>query len=190
MLKKTWRVLKENPTWVLLGFAMIFAGVNLLLLGGRFQKERLTRILEEQVSELDSNVELLQKAERDGLQKLQDELDAVRSNLISLEETFPDFETPFDLYRRGYSLANTSDVDITSIHRLGSETQPTILGSLEVTNYSVLSNADVESCLVYLSKLEDEGSETLALNNITIEPDLESCGFEVRIAGIVNPEAE
>ncbi len=190
MLKKVWSILNENPTWVLLGFAMIFAGVNLLLLGGRFQKERLTRLLDEQVSALESNIGLLQEAERNGLQQLQDELDAERSNLLSLEDAFPDIETPFDLYRRGYSLANTSDVDLTSIHRLGTETQSTILGSLEVTNYSVLSTADLESCLAYLSRLEDEGSETLALNNITIEPDLEGCSFEVRIAGIVKPEAE
>ncbi len=190
MLKKAWNILKENPTWILLGFGMVFAGANLLLLGGRFQKERLKRVLEEQVAALEFNVELLQEAESAGMQELQEELQAARSTLISLEESFPDMETPFDLYRRGYSLANTSDVDLTSIHRLGSEIQSTILGSLEVVNYSVLSTADLESCLAYLSRIEDEGSETLALNNITIEPDLEGCSFEVRIAGIVKAEAE
>jgi hypothetical protein len=190
MLKKIWNVVKENPTWVLFGFGLVFAGVNLSLLGGRFQKERLTRILEEQVTALESNVELLQEAESTGLQELQDELEAVQMNLISLEETFPDIETTFDLYRSGFSLANSSDVNLTSVQRLGSEVQSTILGSLEVTNYSVLSTANLESCLAYLSRLEDEGAEKLALNNITIEPDLEVCGFEVRIAGIVKLETE
>lgn len=190
MLKKFWNVVKENPTWVLLGFAILFAGVNLLLLGGGYQKERLTHRLADQVAELEANVELLQEAEREGLQELQDELSTAESYLVSLEEMFPDIETPFDLYRRGYSLAGTSDVDLTSIYRMGSETQSTIFGSLEVTNYSVISVADLESCMAYLSRLEDEGSETLALNNISIEPGLEACNFEVRIAGITQLEAE
>ena len=190
MLKKVWNVLKENPTWILLGFAIIFAGVNLLLLGGSFQKERLTQRLADQVAALDANVKLLQEAEREGLQELEDELSAAEIYLVSLQEMFPDIETPFDLYRRGYSLASTSDVDLTSIYRLASETQSTILGSLEVTNYSVVSVAELESCLEYLSRLEDEGSETLALNNISIEPGLEVCSFEVRIAGIMLLEAE
>ncbi|MEJ2550756.1 MAG: hypothetical protein P8Z41_13735 [Anaerolineales bacterium] len=184
MAKKIWNWIKGNPAWVMLGFTIVFAGVNLLFLGGKFQKERLTQQLIQQVQELESSVQLLQEADREGLQGIQDELIAAQSSLASLEETFPDFETSFDLYRRGFTLATANDAVVMSVHSLGAEVQSTIFGSLEVTSYSVAASADLEQCLAYLASLESEGLETLALNNINIEPDLEACSFDVRIASI------
>jgi hypothetical protein len=190
MLKKIWNWIKENPTWAMLGFTIVFAGVNLILLGGKFQKERLTQQLAQQVQALESNVQLLREADREGLQGLQDELDAAQSYLASLEETFPDLETSFDLYRRGFTLAIANDVEVMSVHSLGAEVQSTIFGSLEVNSYSVAASADLEQCLAYLASLESEGLETLALNNINIEPGLEACNFDVRIAGITPLDIE
>ncbi len=190
MLIKVRSWIKENPTWVMLGFTIVFAGVNLLLLGGKFQKERLTQQLAQQVQELESNVQLLQEADSEGLQDLQEELSAAQRYLASLEETFPEFETSFDLYRRGFSLATANDVDVMSVHSLGAEVQSTIFGSLEVTSYNVVASAGLEPCLAYLENLESEGQETLALNNVTIEPGLEACSFDVRIAGITLLDVE
>jgi hypothetical protein len=190
MLKKIWSALKENPTWILLGLAMVFAGVNILFLGGRFQKEQLKQTLTGQVEELQASIEELEQADMEGLQALEDELSDAQSYLSSIEAIFPDIESPFDLYRRGYSLASSSNVDVTSIHRMSAETQPAILGTLELVNYAVVTAADLESCLQYLGDLESEGAETLALNNIRIEPALDVCNFEVRIAGIGILDAE
>ncbi len=190
MLKRVWNWLKENPTWIVLGFTMVFAGANLLLLGGKFQKERLSQRLAQQVQALASNVKLLQEADSEGLQELQEELRAAQSDLVALEEIFPGIETSFDLYRRGYTLALAGDVDLISIHRIGAEIQSTVFGSLEITSYSVVSSADLAQCLVYLSSLESEGLETLALNNVDIEPGLGVCNFNVRIAAVTLLEAE
>ena len=63
MLRRGWDLLKRRPTWAAFGLAIILAGMNLMLLVGTLQKERLARRLEEQAEEFKVNLELLKKTE-------------------------------------------------------------------------------------------------------------------------------
>ena len=182
MLRKGWDQLKRNPAWAALGLAIIIAIVNLVLLGGALQKGRLTRELEGQVEALEANIELLRQTESDGLQSLEDELTSAQTHLISLEASFPDIGTAFDLYRRGFELADLSNVELNSIYLLEADTLTTVVGTLEMTTYAVNSSGSLLECLSLLSQLENEGLQTLALDYILIHPPSMGCNFNVVVA--------
>lgn len=185
MLRRGWDLLKIKPTWATFSLTIILAGINLVLLGGTFQKEKLTRRLEVHAEELKANMELLREKENEGLQILEDELASAEAHLASLKVSLADTGAAFDPYRQIYKLADTCNVELTSIHRLEGTTQSTVAGTFDMTTYSVNSTGNPGECLSLLSRLESEGLQSLALDHILIDPPSTVCNFYVIMASVI-----
>jgi hypothetical protein len=182
MFERISGILKRKPALIALGLAVALAisSVSLLALG--LQRGRQAEGLSAMVIDLEVTLEQLRQAERQGLQSLEAEVAAARERLASLQSSFPEIGTPFDLYRRAFDLAQPAGVEILGVQRLGGSSQTTVVSGLEVSSYSVFSRGDLAACLAFLSSLEAEGLQTLSLENIAIDPGSEHCDFEVTIA--------
>ena len=182
MIRKVWNLIRSRTTWIILGATIILAALNLAFLGSSFQKNQQAVELQGQVEELTANLEQLREAEREGLQSLEDQLSEAEAQRAALEASFPEIGTAFDLYRRGFDLAEMSNVELLSVRRLGGTTQATVVGTLDVVSYNVQSTGDLWGCLSLLSQLEREGLQTLALNRIFIDLTDDACNFDVSVA--------
>jgi len=182
MLQKGWNLIKKKPAWVALGLTIILTAMNIVFLVSAFQKDQQAEALDEQVKALEASLEQLREAESEGLQSLEDELASAQTHLASLEISFPEIGTAFDLYRRGFDLARMSSIELTGIRRMGGTTQSTVVGTLDITTYEVTSVGDFRECLSFLSRLESEGLQTLALDHILIDPSSFVCNFDVIVA--------
>lgn len=182
MIRKVWHLLRRRTAWIIIGVTIVLAALNMAFLGSSFQKNRQAVDLQGQVEGLTANLEQLREAEREGLQSLEDQLSDAEAHLAALEASFPEIGTAFDIYRRGFELAETSNVALLSVRRLGGTTQTTVVGTLDVVSYNVQSAGDLGGCLSLLSRLESEGLQTLALNRIYIDLTDDACNFDVSVA--------
>ena len=182
MIRKVWHLLRRRTAWIIIGVTIVLAALNMAFLGSSFQKNRQAVDLQGQVEGLTTNLEQLREAEREGLQSLEDQLSDAEAHLAALEASFPEIGTAFDIYRRGFELAETSNVALLSVRRLGGTTQTTVVGTLDVVSYNVQSAGDLGGCLSLLSRLEREGLQTLALNRIYIDLTDDACNFDVSVA--------
>jgi hypothetical protein len=133
----------------------------------------------------------LRRAEQEGFKKLQADIDNAEAHLVSLERSFPDLGAPFEIFRRGFELAEASGIEVISVNRGSTVVRETVLGHLFTTTFSVKSSGNIRSCMGFLSRLEKEGLQTLALDRIVLDPDKETCNFDVIIASgtlLDNPE--
>jgi hypothetical protein len=156
--------------------------LNLTLLGLTLRNRDLSAALAGQTAEIEANLAQLQQTESQGMEALQEELSQAEAELARLKASFPDVGAGFNLFRRGFELAQENRVQVESIERLGTTTQSTAAGDLLLTSYRLQGRADLNSCLAFLSSLEREGLDTLALTSIQIRPDSERCNLNVDIA--------
>lgn len=173
-----------KPTHLAIGAGIILAALNLslLLVGLRLESE--AQGLQEVGAELAHNLSQLQASEEEGLRALEAELAAAQNRLEELETSFPEIGAGFSLYRRGFELAGEHGVQVGGIQRLGSTVQSTVVGSLHLTSYAIQSQAELGSCLAFISALEDEGLGTLAMQSMQIRPEVERCNFDLDISSV------
>lgn len=181
IFQKSWRLIRQNPTKVVLALGILLAFANAAVLGLRFQRKRTSRALTQQLEPIEIDLEELRQAEREGFKKLQVEVDTAEARLASLESSFPELGAPYNIFRRGFELASASSVEVTSVQRGSTVVEDTVLGPLITTTFNLESVGDLVPCLGLLSLLEHDGLHTLALEDIHIEPAQSVCSFDVVI---------
>ena len=144
--------------------------------------QRNAQSLGEQVIALQGSLDQLRQVEREGLEGLSAEAQEAEAELAALRAGFPKLGEPFDLFRRGFSLAAGHQVEIESVARGVSVLQETPVGFLSITTFTIQSVADLLDCLAYTGSLEDAGLETLALDNVNMLPEAQRCDFQVILA--------
>ena len=182
MLRKVWEFIRTNPTGVALLVSSLFALTSLALSGFSISDDRAGAELAEQVAELELSLGQLRVADAEGLQKLEQELEAAETRLSSLQASFPKTDTAFDLYRRGFALSLTSGADLLSVRRVAESSQETSEGILELNTYHLEIAAEFSNCRSLLTRMEQEGLQTIALDNILINPAVNVCSFDVVVA--------
>ncbi len=182
--------LKRNPTWVAIGLCVILAAGDLWFVGGYIQTQRNINSVQTETISLEGDLAQLQAAEAQGLQSLQDSLKASQDRLAALKAAFPNTGDGFDLYRRSFEVAGATGVEIQSIRRISDASQSSPAGTIREVTYSVDAAGELGQCMSLLKRLEDEGLQTVALDNITIDPIAEECNFDVRVASVSPADAQ
>lgn len=188
MMERFRESLKKNPAWIAIGLCVILAAADLWFVGGYIQKQRMIDTQEVQAMLLEDDLGQLQAAEAQGLQSLQDALKASQDRLAALKAAFPHTGEGFDLYRRSFELAGSTRVDIQSIRRISDASQSSPAGTIREITYSIEATGGLSQCMNLLKRLEAEGLQTLALDNISIDPAAEECAFDVHVASVTPVE--
>lgn len=176
------KVERLSPNRIGIGLAVALALANLALLALSLSQRREIGSLQARAQEINDNLAQLQRAEAEGLQSLEEDLAAARDEVESLKASFPEIGAGFDIYSRGFELAQTAGARLDAIRRMGTSTQSTVAGDLQLTSYHLESSASPVACLAFLSSLENEGLDTVALSGIQINPGQQGCSFDLDIA--------
>ncbi|HLC01631.1 MAG TPA: hypothetical protein VJK02_01210 [Anaerolineales bacterium] len=183
MLKKAWSLLLRNPSAVALAFAAVLASVNAYALARAYQFAQVGRELAAQTAPLKDNLAELQRAKDEGFATLRQNIAAAEAELNSLRGSFPRVGEPFDLYRRGLTVAQSNQIEIVSIERGSTIVDDTTMGRLTTTRYALQAHGSLQRCMAFISQLEGEGLKTIAVDDIQIDPAKQGCAFNVMIAG-------
>ncbi len=182
MYRKVWKFLRKNPAGVAILVSSVFALTSLALSGFSIRDDRAGAELAVQVADLEVSLDQLRVADAHGLQNLQQELDAAEIKLESLRAAFPETNSAFDIYRRSFALSRISGADLVSVRRVEESSQETSEGILELNTYHLEIAAKFSNCRSFLTRIEQEGLETIALDNIFIDPAVSVCAFDVVVA--------
>ncbi len=182
MMRRVWSVLRTHPGRVLLVAAIVIAVVDAAFAASTLINQRNAEDLGLQVMALQESLDQLRQVEREGLEGLAAEAEEAEAELAALRAGFPKLGEPFDLFRRGFSLAASHQVEIERVERGSSVLEETPVGYLSITTYTLRSTAELEDCLAYTGSLEDAGLETMALDNVTMAPGDRRCDFQVILA--------
>jgi Tfp pilus assembly protein PilO len=184
MMQRLREGLKSNPRWLAIGACAILAAADLWFVGGYLRKQRDLSSVQTQAVALEADLAQLQDAEAQGLQSLQDSLKASQDRLAALKSAFPNTTGGFDLFRRSFELADASGVEIQSIRRTSDASQSSPAGTMREVTYSIDATGRLSQCMHLLQRLEDEGLQTVALDNITLDPVAQECSFDVHVASV------
>ena len=185
MLQRILNSFRRNPGRLALTLAVLLGMVNTLLIATALFSDRSANRLAYEVVELKNSLAQLRQVEQEGLQDLEQEALASEAELETLKGSFPQLGESFDLYRRGFALAEANLVDILGIETGSSSFEETPVGMLEITTYRVDASAPLANCIGLLGALEMAGLETLALDQLFLSPADETCNFEVILASAV-----
>ena len=182
MYRKAWDFLRTNPAGVAILVSSVFALTSLALSGLSIRDDRAGTEVAEQVADLEVSLDQLRVADTQGLQNLHQELETVETKLEALREAFPRTDASFDIYRRSFSLSRISGADLVSVRRVEESSQETSEGILELNTYHLEIAAEFNNCRSLLTRIEEEGLQTIALDNIFIDPAVNVCSFDVIVA--------
>lgn len=182
MLRKVWEFLRTNPKGAAILVSSVFALTSLALSGLSIRNDRAGAELAAQVADLEVSLEQLRVADAEGLQTLEQELEAAETQLSSLQAAFPKTDIAFDIYRRSFSLSRLNSADLLSVRRIEESSQETSEGILQLNTYRLEIAAEFSNCRSLLTMIEKEGLRTIALDNIFIDPAVKVCVFDVIVA--------
>jgi hypothetical protein len=125
--KTTLRAERLSPNRIGIGLAVVLALSNLALLAVSLSQRREIGSLHARAQEIDDNLVRLQRAEAEGLQSLEGDLAAARDEVESLKASFPEIGAGFDIYSRGFELAEAAGARLDAISRMGTCNSPAII---------------------------------------------------------------
>jgi hypothetical protein len=163
--------------------SLITAVVNLIFLGSVSLRQKATKQLETDRQTLEENFSELEKVNRDQLDALQEDLDNIQAEVVELEASFPELGAPFDVFIRGYELAEASQLDLISISSTSSELQETVSGVLIFEEYDIELIGTLVNCLTYIEKIEAAGLDSVVMQSAGILPEEGICSLEVMTMG-------
>jgi hypothetical protein len=163
--------------------SLITAVVNLIFLGSVSLRQKATKQREIDRLTLEENLSELEKVNRDQLDALQTDLDSIQAEVVELEASFPEIGAPFDVFNRGYELAEASQLDLISISSTNSELQETVSGVLIFEEYDIELIGTLVNCLTYLEKIEAAGLDSVVMQSAGILPEDGICSLEVMTMG-------
>ncbi len=163
--------------------SLISAVVNLIFLGSVSLRQKATKQLEIDRITLEENFSELEKVNRDQLDALQVDLDSIQAEVVELEASFPELGAPFDVFNRGYELAEASQLDLISISSANSEIQETVSGVLIFEEYDIELIGTLVNCLTYIEKIEAAGLDSVVMQSAGILPEEGICSLEVMTMG-------
>jgi hypothetical protein len=106
-----------------------------------------------------------------------------KTELGQTQSQLPPLGTPFELYRRGFSLGPDQNVVVDRIQYQGAENLSTALGNSTIESYTVDLTGSLPDCIVYIRQLEREGRPFLATDNINLDADQLACSFRTTVLG-------
>lgn len=176
-LRRSLGDLSPRAMAVLLSLALI--AIHSVLLMGSLLRWNATRQLQLQIGNINENVADLDETEAEELRQLQAELASREAEVERLEGELPDPTTPFPLYAQAHNAANTRGVVLLGVERTGMERTATVAGEVNSLLYTIRAQAELDTCLRFISLLEQLGGVELAVQGTRIQPETESCNFEV-----------
>lgn len=163
--------------------SVLAAALHIVLLGQVFRTEQSIAVMRDQVDTLLTNIAGLRQIEDGQLEGLKEELAEARDEVKTLEAAFPVPGAPFALYDRAFAMAAQNNILIISISRLDRELLDSAFGMVDSSHFSVNAEATLEDCMEFIDRLEKAGINTLAVDNIVIEPENLICDFDVQTLG-------
>ena len=161
----------------------ILAMLHIILLGGTYQRRAAAEKIQSDSAVLNQNYAELKQISEEQLSALQSDLELVQAEVTDLQSSFPEPGAPFAIYPRGMDLSQISGVNLNSISHLGSNLQETVAGNIQTDNYSIELTGLLESCLTFVQKLERAGMDTLTMEYVSIWPEEELCSLEIKTVG-------
>lgn len=183
MMRKGWGFIKENLSRIVLVIGTVLAAMLAGLVFAAEMRLRSATAVAANVEAMELNLSELEELGQEGLESLRTELVQADENVAALEESFPEIGGPFDLYNRSYDLAGTSGVEIGTVERVDTVVQDSAIGPIIANRFRINSFGSLSDCLVFIAKIERAGLQSLAVDNIYIQPMEDVCNFEVEIIG-------
>jgi len=167
-----------TPVRIVLLACLVAVLSNGILLGAALLSVQATERLGEQVEALRSNLDELRRQQLERRQDLEFELQVAEEHVRALEGALPPVDTPIDVFRTGYQLADDPSLQVLSIHWASGEIRETAIGPVEVSTHRIVSDGTLQSCLDYIARLE-ASSLGLGVQAVVIHPTLRECSLDV-----------
>ncbi len=172
-----------TPMRIAIFGSLIFAAINVILLGAIYQRRSAAETLQEDRRTLEDNLSVLEQIGEEKLSNLQAELESAQEKAKELQNSFPEIGAPFAIYPQGKVLATRSKVELVGIALLNVEFKESPSGPIQMRLYFLELEGNMSNCIHFLGQLEDAGQQTVSMQNITISPEEEACEFEVQTFG-------
>jgi hypothetical protein len=157
--------------------------LNLVFLGGASLRLKASRQLQLTRSALEENIADLEQVNQDQLDQLRADLEEIQQEVLELEASFPEPGAPFDVFRRGLDLAQSSQLDLLNISLLDSESRETASGVLLFEEYGLELNGGLVDCFTFIEKIETAGLDSVVMQYAGIFPEDGLCSLEIKTMG-------
>jgi hypothetical protein len=168
-------------------FLTILSGIlvlaNLTIVGLEYLLEQRTFELDYLIDDLEENLEQLKQIDAERLSNLREEATSVEEKLQLLERSFPELGAPIELYAISFELADESQIKIQSIAKVEETLEETAFGLVTSGQYSLELEGGIDSCILLIKRLERAGMDTLSIENIQLNQELQTCRFDVLTMG-------
>jgi hypothetical protein len=164
-------------------FSLVAAILNLILLGGASLRLKAAQQLQLTRSALEENIADLEQVNQDQLDALKADLEEIQKEVVDLEASFPEPGAPFNVFRRGLELAQSSQLDLLNISLLNSESRETASGVLLFEDYGLELNGKLVDCFTFIKQIESAGLDSVVMQYAGIFPADGICSLEIKTMG-------
>ena len=178
------RQITSTLVLVILGGVLILA--NLALVGVDATLRQTAQDLKVQIENIHENLEQLKQVDEGRLASMREETAQAEAELSMLEASFPELGAPIALYNLSFNLASKNKVNIQSISRNEGIVESTVVGQVETVQYSLELQGEIDACIAFIKQLERAGMDTISVENIQMNSELQNCRMDVLTMGNAN----
>ena len=168
-----------SPRGIALLLSVLLLALHGVLLATAIQRNLTASSLRTQIQDLRSNLDQLNEVEQETLADLQADLSAARDDVNQLEAELPAETEPYPIYVRAYSLSQRNQIQLISVVRRPPQNEAMETGTVNSQIHEITAEGRSQACLKMIEDLEADGGSQLATIDIQIQPEAETCSFQV-----------
>lgn len=158
---------------------VMLLGVHAALIAAIYQRTAGGRVLARQVDSLRLNVEQLEQTLEEREAETSSDLAQAALALEGLRSNPPSLMVPDEIIDTAFNLSPLDSIQLNSVTRIGFSEREIPTGSVTLHSYRFEGSGDLPGCLSFLGRLESNGNPTLASENVLIQPQAETCAFDL-----------
>ncbi|MDX1600155.1 MAG: hypothetical protein R3191_01435 [Anaerolineales bacterium] len=168
-----------SPRGIALLLSVLLLALHGVLLATAIQRNLTASSLRTQIQDLRSNLDQLNEVEQETLADLQADLSAARDDVNQLETELPAETEAYPIYVRAYSLSQRNQIQLISVVRRPPQNEAMETGTVNSQIHEITAEGRSQACLKMIEDLEADGGSQLATIDIQIQPEAETCSFQV-----------
>lgn len=168
-----------SPRGIALLLSLILLALHGVLLATAVQRNLTATSLRSQIEILRTNLDQLNEVEQETLTDLRAQLNAAQQEADRLEAELPAVTEPYPFYVRAHSLSQQNGMQLISVVRTPPSNEALESGTVNAQFHEITAEGASEACLQMIEALEADGGFRLATTDIQIQPESETCSFQV-----------
>lgn len=174
-------LLKITPFRIAFLGIIITTAFLVILVGATIQRKNAASTLKKDISAIEANFSKRKQADLARIKELEETLAQAESEVQTLMSYFPESGKVFSLYQQAQEIAIRSQCTLFEISRESMETLGTSQGQVKSTLYHMRLKGNPRNCITFIENLEQNGLQTIDIQDILITPRLQRCELDVQV---------